>query len=539
MADAWRRYWFEHEVLRARLVMWRVLFFGLLAADCWLVLIEHAPRYGAGGFNVSQVPALDPYLPVPTPEVVGPLYLLGGFLSAAIALGIRPRRCLALLAPVYGGVYFWSQSDSYQHHYLIALLLVLLVAVPESTWTLPRPGEPVRVRSWAVRLVYVQLGLMYAWTGVTKHTSVWLDGTALAQIVTCEPREHLQWLSGITGWSLEGTLATASTAVMVGEYLAGLIYFVRPLWVVGMALIPSFHLGVEWLGLDIELFSYYMIGTNLVLLAPDRLIARVASGLARVAGPMVGVHAAFVAPRPTAPGLAALFGGSAVLLSGAVAFGTPYVGAGTAALLVGGAAILILWPDTPEALGAIRFRAAGLCLAAVGLGVGAHATDAAYTYYRQWAGFHRRQGDETEAMRLYALANDAAGQAPARHLALARLHVRRGEAALAAPLLSEDFRRQTLRLEGPAARPTTAEDWLARGKTARALAESLALAAEVWPTVGRAPEVEALRARRAEALRTAREAFLENAALDPVCGGGRTELARLDGVTGSDGGGDP
>jgi len=539
VAEAWRRYWFEHEVLRTRLALWRLVFFGLLAVDFWFVLLPHAPRFGAADFNVSQVPFLDPYLPMPTPEIVGPLYVLGGLLALAIALGVRPRRCLALLAPIYAGVYAWSQSDSYQHHYLISLLLILALFVPAPAWTLPAAGEPTAIRSWAVRLIYVQIGLMYAWTAVTKHTPVWLDGTTLGQIVTCEPREHLRWLSGVTGWSAEATLAVSSAAVMVGEYLAGFIYLVRPLWVVGMGLIPLFHLGVEWLGLDIELFSYYMIGTNLILLAPGAALDRAVRFGHRWLAPAVRWHRGLVEPRPLAPMPTMIVTAAAALAAGAIAFSVPYAGAGTAGLLVGAATLFVLWPGDTDGRGALRFRGIGVLSAALALGATAHASDSAYTYYRQWAGFMRRQGDDAEAIRLYALANLAAGDAPARHLALARLASRTSGPDAAATLVEEDLRRQQTHLDSTLASPTTADAWLARGKTARALADALGFAADLWPAVGREAEVGPLRERRTAALRSAREAFLENARLDPMCGAGRREAARLGQAAGAEGTGEP
>lgn len=539
MADAWRRYWFEHDVLRTRLALWRFVFFGLLAADFWFVLLPHAPRFGAGGFNVSQIPALDPYLPLPTPAIVGSLYLLGGFLALAIALGVHPKRCLVALAPIYVGTYAWSQSDSYQHHYLISLVLVLLAFVPEAAWTHPKPGEATHVRSWAVRLVYVQIGLMYAWTGVTKHTAAWLDGTTLSQLLTCEPQAHLRAFADLTGWSVEATLSAASVAVMVGEYLAGVVYLFRPLWVVGMVLIPLFHLGVEWLGLDIELFSYYMVATNVLLLAPDVAIERVARGFCRAVAPAARWYRRFVRPREVTAGAARSVVALTAVATAAITFSVPYAGAAAAAALVGMAVVLVLWPGQSGTRAPVRFGAAGFCVAGLALGAAAHFSDTAYTYFRQWAGFERRQGNDDEAKRLYSAANRAAGGEPARHLTLARLVARGGDAAAAVALVEEDLRRQAAHLEGPLAAPQSAEAWLARGKTARALADALEYATQLWPAVGRADELESLRVRRSAAVRTAREAFSRNSTLDPVCGPGRTEAARLGGTTGSAGSGEP
>ena len=539
--EAWRRYWFEFPVLRRRLALWRVLFFGLLAADFWLILLEHVPRFGAGGFNVSQLPFLDRWLPVPTPPVVGPLYLLGGFLSTAIALGVSPRRCLFLLAPVYAGVYFWSQSDSYQHHYLISLLLILLTFVPEAAWTSPAPGEPERVDSWAMRLVYVQIGIMYAWTAVTKHTGVWLDGTTLEQIVTCEPREHLRALAASTGMSLDATMAAAATAVMVGEYIAGVVYLARPLWVVGMVLIPMFHIGVEWLGLDIELFSYYMIGTNLILLMPERwleaLWRRAAAGLAPLTRALAPVTAPQAPQAMDAGPARAMVGGLAVLLLLA-GLTTPYAGAPLAGVLLALSVVFVLRPwggVSPR----LRWHTVGMLLAGLALALTARFSETAYNYYRQWGGFLRRQGDEAGAMEMYVRANAAAGERPARHLQLAKLVARRQSPAEALVLVDEDIRRQTLRLDGAAAHPTDADTWFERGKTAKALADALAYAAELYPGLGRQAEVAEVRKRREAALDSAREAFRKNMELSPACGQGRMELSRLSGSrNASDAGGE-
>ena len=92
LAERWHRFWFENQVLRSRLTMFRVAVFGMLAFDMWLLMFVHAPRYGAGGFNVSHLPFLDSWLPTPTPAMAGVLYLVGGFLALRVALGERADR---------------------------------------------------------------------------------------------------------------------------------------------------------------------------------------------------------------------------------------------------------------------------------------------------------------------------------------------------------------------------------------------------------------------------------------------------------------
>ena len=102
----------------------------LLAFDCWIDLIPHAGRYGVGGFNVSHFAMLD-WLPTPTPGVYIGAMLLTGWL--ALVMAIRPVRLgLGLLFGFY--TYGWSMSmlDSYQHHYLVSLLLFSCIFFPTS-----------------------------------------------------------------------------------------------------------------------------------------------------------------------------------------------------------------------------------------------------------------------------------------------------------------------------------------------------------------------------------------------------------------------
>jgi hypothetical protein len=187
LVTKWNRFWFESDVLRVRLDTFRAVFFGLLAFDQWMLMVVHAPRYGVGGFNVSHLPSLDPILPVPTAGLMTLAFFVGGFLSLRVALGIATRGSLYALTVIYGAAYFWSQADSYQHHYLIALLLLLCCFLPHEVLTgLERPADgaprPPRVRSWATRLIYVEVSIVYFYTAVTKTTEEWMNGWALERI---------------------------------------------------------------------------------------------------------------------------------------------------------------------------------------------------------------------------------------------------------------------------------------------------------------------------------------------------------------------
>ena len=87
-------------------------FFGLLAYDVLTICLSHAPRYGAGEFNVAHFAWLDFILPTPNPSRIGFLYIGAGIFSALIACGYIHKWAVLLTTLCYSTAYFWSQADS-------------------------------------------------------------------------------------------------------------------------------------------------------------------------------------------------------------------------------------------------------------------------------------------------------------------------------------------------------------------------------------------------------------------------------------------
>ncbi|MBZ0237543.1 MAG: HTTM domain-containing protein [Deltaproteobacteria bacterium] len=280
--------WFALEISWAKLVVFRVVFFGLMAVDAFLQL-PHASRYGAGGFNVPHFT----WLPLPEPGRASITFVHGALaiLFALVAQGALARVALPLAAALYGWAYFSSQLDSYQHHYLMWLLLVILCFAPRAPDPLPRgaaPDAPRSVASWAIRLALVQCSIVYLWAAIAKMTPLWLDGTALyIQVRDGWARELIESIG----------FARVSWLVLAAElFLAAALWF-RKLWLPGFVAGVGLHVGIETIGLEIGLFSYLMIAVYLLLL-PDVLFARSAAWLApRVRGklPPVLHHAAWPA----------------------------------------------------------------------------------------------------------------------------------------------------------------------------------------------------------------------------------------------------
>ncbi|MBS1118250.1 MAG: hypothetical protein H6Q90_478 [Deltaproteobacteria bacterium] len=246
--------WFALEISWAKLVTARFLVFGLLALDA-LRQIPHAPRYGAGDFNVGQLAMFDTL--GPGRVAFGACQLLIAYTLVLAACGIATRLVLPIAAVLYAWLYFGSQLDSYQHHYLVALVLLIGCFVP---WERPASRGPT-VRSWAVRLLLVQLGIMYLWAAISKLDPAWLDGSTLSTQITGSMRSLIE---STLGFKL------VAIAVVVVELVLAATIWMRRTWSVAAPLGILFHAGILLTGLEIGLFAVLMIALY-ALVVPDRI----------------------------------------------------------------------------------------------------------------------------------------------------------------------------------------------------------------------------------------------------------------------------
>lgn len=368
MPSWYARFWRGPDVSAVQLVRFRLVFFALLAIDAFL-LIAHAPRYGAGGFNVGHIPLLDAITPTPTRGaiVVGALVMV--YLAARVAVGVSTRLAVPVLAVIYGAIYFSSQLDSYQHHYLLALMLVAGCFVD---WR----GK--RDNGWVLRLLFLQVSVLYLFAAISKMETGWSNGQALAVMLE---RSDPSWAKTAVSWV--GTSAAARATILTELALAVLIH-IRVTRVPAAIIGIGFHIGIESAGFEIGLFSYYMIAFYLLVLPP--VVFRWAA-----------LSPAFV------EGLRARFGrgpqplwmlGSLILAAVAVA-ATPLEGAYAAAVVVS------LFGLVAFVLARRRDVAAAHLVAALAIVACSLATDAVRDHYRYWGGSARRLGDLPTAARAY------------------------------------------------------------------------------------------------------------------------------------------
>ena len=418
-APASPAFWFGFEVPWAKLVAARVLVFGLLALDA-LMQLRHAPRYGAGGFNVAQLRWLDDLGPVRSSFAIA--QLVNAYAFTLVMFGVATRIALPIATALYAWLYFGSQLDSYQHHYLVAMVLVAACFVP---WQRPTDATATtRVASWAVRLILVELGVMYLWAAISKLDPAWLDGRTLAGQFGGPMRKLIE---ATVGWS------AASVIVVITELaLACTVWIKRTAWLaapLGLAL----HLGIVVTGLEIGLFAWIMLALY-ALVIPDGVwlaLARIAAAAIRVL--RLDRVAARVRSAPTGvlAWIAAAFACTGALVcAGVCRFEFTLAVAIAATIAVVGGTLIA------RALG--RSRAATALIIAHAFALAAwlvvdRGSTLAFDYYRFWGGTARRLGDVATAERAYQIATAEFPDEPSGHFQLGRLLLGRndGDAGLA------------------------------------------------------------------------------------------------------------
>jgi Vitamin K-dependent gamma-carboxylase len=434
-------FWFGYEVAWAKLLVARFVIFGLLAIDA-LLQISHAPRYGAGDFNVAHVPGMDALGAGRASFAIAQLVI--AYLLVLAALGVRTRIVLPIATALYAWLYFGSQLDSYQHHYLVVLVLLISCFVPWQRPTGATPSTPVR--TWAIRLLLVQLGIMYVWAAISKMDPAWLDGRTL----------DLQ-ISGAMRSMIDGTVGikAASRFALLVELILALTIWWRRAWIVALPLGVAFHAGILASGLEIGLFAVLMLGFY-VLVIPDRAFAWVGELLARVVGAPVAAIGRALSHWVVA--FAALGFGVALALIVRLPSATA-VGLG----LAGMCAAFIA--TTRERVSATALARAHLVAMLVWLVVD-HASSQAVDYYRFWGGNARRLGDPAASEYAYRKVIDIDPEEPAGHFQLGKILLGRGDEAGGISEL-----REAQRLEPGRARAYLAEaHWLkSKGRTAEAI----------------------------------------------------------------------
>ena len=158
------------------------LFFFLLAFDCWLDLIPHGGRYGFNNFNVAHFSVLDALQPVPSSGTYVAVVFLAGIASFVMAFAGPTRLLLGSLFVLYTYGWMMSMLDSYQHHYLISILLFSCMFFPisSSSDVFSKPSRSSVLWGGA----FFALGFSEIIVGIagadTLFTRIWGPGASIA-----------------------------------------------------------------------------------------------------------------------------------------------------------------------------------------------------------------------------------------------------------------------------------------------------------------------------------------------------------------------
>ncbi|MFT5587620.1 MAG: tetratricopeptide (TPR) repeat protein, partial [Cognaticolwellia sp.] len=161
--------------------------------------------------------------------------------------------------------YFWSQLDSYQHHYLVVVLLLILAG---AAWLTERPDGALP--GWSMRLVRVQIAIVYFWTAVTKAEPQFLSGEVLEGLLTEE--WAINWVQytaerlGQAPITVYGALSWGALA-LEGFLVLAMLFPERLRWP-GLVLGLALHITIEATGFKVGNFSYLMVALYVLLLPP-------------------------------------------------------------------------------------------------------------------------------------------------------------------------------------------------------------------------------------------------------------------------------
>lgn len=445
--------------------------FLLLAFDCFIDLAPHGGRYGVGDFNVAHFAILDAVQPLPTPAVYVGTILACGVLALALAFAARNRVVLGVLAALYTWSWAMSQLDSYQHHYLLSIVLLAFVfypattarelvreepeAAPKSTpekktsdtsrqkrrkkqrrGEMPardagpyRGGGPEQPTlhgfAWAYHATAVSFAIVYAYTAISKTEEDWRTGHALQRIAPEGIEPFRAFFVDDHGFSPDTFFWLVGHSVVLLQVVISAGYFAAPLldrgvrWARALCLAAfvgatSFHVGAEYLGLEIGWFSYYMLVAAFVFFLPTGAVAAFARAVTWPYRMALTALAGTEAPPALAQLLPLALG--AALVIGLAGYSADLPGAFAVGVVAAVALLLAtIFASSPARLAAARTWIAASTLAALAMWASVAATDVRYEYYRFVGGDMRRRGDLEASLEAYVKANMYAPEDENRH----------------------------------------------------------------------------------------------------------------------------
>ena len=298
--EAWQRFWYVSGGT-FNLGLFRILFavclFHELSATEWFSVFAIK-----GGFHLPYVWFIQPV----TPDIFRWMVNLQYPLILLLAVGLFSRVSCGALLLLQGYIFFADQMNFRNHPYFYLLVLLLLLFSPLDdalslksilrAWKNRQPLFESVLGNQSLltfqRLIQVQVCIVYIYAALQKMNATYLNGTLLEIYI----RE--EFLRGKAGKILEATLSQSSLFALMDFLYSGPIFVglailslalelfiplalwhrkTRPLAII---LGVAFHF-MLYLAMDVFGFSFAMIGTYLLFIDPEALVARVRAMILR------------------------------------------------------------------------------------------------------------------------------------------------------------------------------------------------------------------------------------------------------------------
>ncbi len=263
-----RSAWWTEPVRAERLAALRIGVAVVLLAD---IVATYLPRlgdfFGPGSLGSPEVFARAGQLTwrwsilrgVEEPWVFALIFALWLAAGVGLLIGFLPRLCAAVawclsLSVVNANFYLHNSGDNVR----TILLLYLMVSPCGAVWTWrrQRTAEATYTPAWPVRLLLIQLGLIYFMNGVYKMSGGdWRDGSIMHYVMA-----NAAWTRvSFAQFPLPLPLLQAMTwTVLLWELGFPLLMLMRPVRTPALCLGVFFHLGTA-AGLQIAAFPFYML----------------------------------------------------------------------------------------------------------------------------------------------------------------------------------------------------------------------------------------------------------------------------------------
>eukprot|EP01132_Coremiostelium_polycephalum_P007578 gene7578-9317_t len=259
---------FKYEIEGWLLMLFRFLIYMLLAIDCWNEIPRSAKYWKLTTFNISHFglfSLLENWLQesYQLPLINDTSFLIGiifcGVLAVRCSFGLNSNRLEPLLIVLTKSyLVFSSQLDNYQHHYLLVLVFLVMATIDWNSFGKLEIQKKYSV--WQIRVLLLQLSVVYFWTLITKLDESWLNGTVLPQMVGPEFMEKAYHFLG------EQCMVIVSNATVLSELFLLFAIHIPRLHPAAFIIGFTMHFIMGSSGLLIGTFSYFMMVFYMLLI---------------------------------------------------------------------------------------------------------------------------------------------------------------------------------------------------------------------------------------------------------------------------------